>query len=301
MSHQKGRARVACRFCNLCRVKCDRTIDSACSNCQLAGTLNRESGTRERQIAESGTFLASRLLGVDNLLQPWNSLIRLIGSKDHRIEITESPESDRRDRHTRYRFSKTDLGEWYTWETQPTSNMYCMRWEDLSKLVSSTTSRATIYRDLCSKGWANLLDRQFRRYEKMISDICIPLRRINIPIALERCFHGFSFPLPRARFRRCRFPIHILGQFTFYRRAKALYDTDNELDGVSIVQATILMSEWWGGPMEQKDTWYWLGVAATLAQSLGMHRSLLDIIGSRITSSTSPVGRYGGESGGYYI
>ncbi|KAL2823259.1 fungal-specific transcription factor domain-containing protein [Aspergillus cavernicola] len=64
-----------------------------------------------------------------------------------------------------------------------------------------------------------------------------------------------------------------IASLTFYRRAKALYDADYESDGISIVQTTLLLSNWWGGPMEQKDTWYWLGAAAGLAQSLGMHRS----------------------------
>lgn len=60
---------------------------------------------------------------------------------------------------------------------------------------------------------------------------------------------------------------------TFYHRAKALYENDYERDGISNVQACILLMNWWQGPMEQKDTWYWLGVASNLAQALGMHRA----------------------------
>lgn len=76
-----------------------------------------------------------------------------------------------------------------------------------------------------------------------------------------------------------------LASLTFYRRAKALYDADYESDGIATVQASILLSHRCDGPMEQKDTWHWLGVAAGLAQSLGMHRRsvhverLLSIIG----------------------
>jgi hypothetical protein len=173
-----------------------------------------------------------------------------------------------------------------------------MRWEILSKLVSSTASGATIYRDLCSKGWANLLNRQagvFRTLSKQTSDALIdsfwkysypffPLFNWEqfsadysagsiSPLLLNAVFMVSAFHCPEPVLHDAGFPSIYLASFTFYRRAKALYDTDNELDGVSIVQATILMSEWWGGPMEQKDTWYWLGVAATLAQSLGIHRS----------------------------
>jgi hypothetical protein len=59
----------------------------------------------------------------------------------------------------------------------------------------------------------------------------------------------------------------------FYQRAKALYDADYESDTTTVVQALLLMSFWWGGPLDQKDTWHWLGCAIRLAQTKGMHRS----------------------------
>ena len=62
-------------------------------------------------------------------------------------------------------------------------------------------------------------------------------------------------------------------RLTLYKRTKALYDADHELDRVTIVQALFLMSFWWATPMDQKDTWHWLGNAISLALTLGMHRS----------------------------
>lgn len=61
-------------------------------------------------------------------------------------------------------------------------------------------------------------------------------------------------------------------RLTFYRRAKALFDADYEADPMANVQAVCLLTLWCGGPLDQKDTWHWLGVAVGLAQSLGMHR-----------------------------
>lgn len=58
-----------------------------------------------------------------------------------------------------------------------------------------------------------------------------------------------------------------------FKRTKALYDADYEADKVTIVQALFLMSFWWASPMDQKDTWHWLGNAISLALTLGMHRS----------------------------
>lgn len=62
-------------------------------------------------------------------------------------------------------------------------------------------------------------------------------------------------------------------RLTLFKRTKALYDADHELDKVTIVQALFLMSFWWATPMDQKDTWHWLGNAISLALTLGMHRS----------------------------
>ncbi|KAL7931898.1 fungal-specific transcription factor domain-containing protein [Trichoderma chlorosporum] len=58
-----------------------------------------------------------------------------------------------------------------------------------------------------------------------------------------------------------------------YTQAKALYDADLDLDKVNNVIAVFLMSFWWGGSNDEKDSWHWLGIAVSLAQSLGMHRS----------------------------
>ena len=62
-------------------------------------------------------------------------------------------------------------------------------------------------------------------------------------------------------------------RLTLFKRTKALYDADHELDKITIVQALFLMSFWWATPMDQKDTWHWLGNAISLALTLGMHRS----------------------------
>jgi hypothetical protein len=60
---------------------------------------------------------------------------------------------------------------------------------------------------------------------------------------------------------------------TFYQRAKALYEKNYETDAISIIQACILLMNWWQEPMAQKDTWFWLGIATHTAQGLGMHRA----------------------------
>jgi hypothetical protein len=63
------------------------------------------------------------------------------------------------------------------------------------------------------------------------------------------------------------------GRELFYRQTKTLYETDSDSDKLNNVVSAFLISFWWGGPNDQKDSWYWLGIAVGSAQSLGMHRS----------------------------
>ncbi|ELR02370.1 hypothetical protein VC83_07759 [Pseudogymnoascus destructans] len=58
-----------------------------------------------------------------------------------------------------------------------------------------------------------------------------------------------------------------------YLKSRALYDFDYETDRVAIVQALLLMTYWYETPDDQKDTWHWMGVAISLAHTIGLHRN----------------------------
>lgn len=58
-----------------------------------------------------------------------------------------------------------------------------------------------------------------------------------------------------------------------YTRAKLLFDADFRGNYVSTLQALFLMSFWKGSKTTGHDVRYWLGVAISLAQSYGLHRS----------------------------
>ncbi|TPX10380.1 uncharacterized protein E0L32_008599 [Thyridium curvatum] len=63
------------------------------------------------------------------------------------------------------------------------------------------------------------------------------------------------------------------GRAIFYSQAHALHNADLEPEKISTLVGMFFMSFWWGGPDEVKDSFHWLGVAANLAQALGLHRS----------------------------
>lgn len=63
------------------------------------------------------------------------------------------------------------------------------------------------------------------------------------------------------------------GRAIFYNQAHALDNADLEPDKISTLVGMFFMSFWWGGPDEVKDSFHWLGVAANLAQALGLHCS----------------------------
>ncbi|KAE8394486.1 fungal-specific transcription factor domain-containing protein [Aspergillus alliaceus] len=72
-------------------------------------------------------------------------------------------------------------------------------------------------------------------------------------------------------FARTEFSVRYRAKFHFYSKAKAIYDADWESNKTTKLQSLFLLSSWRGGPSEERDTRFWLGVAISLAQKRGMH------------------------------
>lgn len=58
----------------------------------------------------------------------------------------------------------------------------------------------------------------------------------------------------------------------FFQKTRLLYDFDYEQDRLVLVQALLQMTYWYETPDDQKDTWHWMGVAISLAHTIGLHR-----------------------------
>ncbi|KAL4876498.1 fungal-specific transcription factor domain-containing protein [Aspergillus karnatakaensis] len=72
-------------------------------------------------------------------------------------------------------------------------------------------------------------------------------------------------------FANTEFPVRYRAKFLFYSRAKAIYEADAESSPIIRLQALFMLSFWRGGPGEERDVRFWLGVAISLAQKRGMH------------------------------
>ncbi|EXM17759.1 hypothetical protein RAB80_012917 [Fusarium oxysporum f. sp. vasinfectum] len=60
---------------------------------------------------------------------------------------------------------------------------------------------------------------------------------------------------------------------SFFQKTRLLYDFDYESDRLILIQALLLMTYWYETPDDQKDTWHWMGVAISLAYTIGLHRN----------------------------
>ncbi|CAG8296202.1 unnamed protein product [Penicillium nalgiovense] len=61
-------------------------------------------------------------------------------------------------------------------------------------------------------------------------------------------------------------------KIAMYSRAKCMYDNGGETDKVVLIQSALLMGFWHSKRDGHAQPWYWIGVAISLCQILGLHR-----------------------------
>ncbi|KAF2633141.1 hypothetical protein BU25DRAFT_405082 [Macroventuria anomochaeta] len=60
----------------------------------------------------------------------------------------------------------------------------------------------------------------------------------------------------------------------YANRAKLLFDLSQENDKIVLVQSALLLSFWFADTEDVKQSWYWTGVAFSIAQTLGLHHEV---------------------------
>lgn len=63
-------------------------------------------------------------------------------------------------------------------------------------------------------------------------------------------------------------------RFSYYQKAKALFDAQYEVNKLVILQTVVMMSFWGGGPNNYWNFYGWLNIGVTIAETLGLHRSM---------------------------
>ena len=59
----------------------------------------------------------------------------------------------------------------------------------------------------------------------------------------------------------------------FFQKVRLLYDFDYELDRIALIQALLLMTYWYETPDDQKDSHHWMGIALSLAYTIGLNHN----------------------------
>ncbi|KAF5241567.1 hypothetical protein FANTH_9078 [Fusarium anthophilum] len=79
--------------------------------------------------------------------------------------------------------------------------------------------------------------------------------------------------------RRFDFPSRKAMKTAMYERAKVsdtvlcLYDLDRATEKLKLIQSVMLLSFWYTDPQDHTGAWYWIGIAISLAQGIGLHRN----------------------------
>ena len=87
------------------------------------------------------------------------------------------------------------------------------------------------------------------------------------------CFAAATF-CPITMLHKAGFSGRRQARFYFYRKAKALFDTGYESNKIVILQSVILLSMWGGGPNNYWNFYSWIGTGVTIAETVGLHRSM---------------------------
>ncbi|KIV93029.1 hypothetical protein PV10_04274 [Exophiala mesophila] len=101
--------------------------------------------------------------------------------------------------------------------------------------------------------------------------------KISILLYQAIMFAGVSFIDP-ANVKDLGFAAKRDARKAYHDKTRILYDLDAEPDQLTIVQSALLLTSWSQTPVDNKGTWHWMGIASSLAFSLGLHRKAADTI-----------------------
>ena len=87
------------------------------------------------------------------------------------------------------------------------------------------------------------------------------------------CFISATY-CPLSILHRAGFSSRKQARFLFYRKSKALFDNGYEVNKLVVLQSVIFLTFWGGGPNNYWNFYSWIGTGVTIAETLGIHRSM---------------------------
>ena len=97
------------------------------------------------------------------------------------------------------------------------------------------------------------------------------LGRVSLLVFQAVMFAGSAY-VDMAHLRRAGYANRQEARKALYQKARLLYDFDYEDDRIYLLQALLIMTTWYESPNDQKDTWHWMGIAISVATSIGLNR-----------------------------
>lgn len=98
-------------------------------------------------------------------------------------------------------------------------------------------------------------------------------KRIPWILVHALCFISATFCAP-SLIHRAGYETRREARWTFYNKAKALFDIGYESNKIAVLQVSILMGFWGGSPNNYWNFYSWISTGVTIAETLGCHRSM---------------------------
>ncbi|KAL2818021.1 fungal-specific transcription factor domain-containing protein [Aspergillus granulosus] len=313
-----SKAKVACKSCNLRRVRCDRTDRTPCSRCRTAGQdcepIISKRGKHKRVRIERFGF---RYAFAQTPATPAASTGSPIPSSEFQagLRTPNAGETEGSSAQASNPFvgQSTDIAECQDNRTIYYGDHFNLEYtrkelddshEDYTPRINGT---CLPHVDRLGSPTRRLVDDHARKERARLDELGA-FDSLDSRVSEQLIHTFFSFIYPTApiidrkdfflkfssgrvsplllqaiylvAFSHCEesllaeagFDNRYMAMFTFYQKAKALYDTGFEPDAIAVLQSLCYISFWWESPTQQKDMWYWNGIIVNLAQSLGMHQ-----------------------------
>ncbi|KAJ0416297.1 fungal-specific transcription factor domain-containing protein [Aspergillus carlsbadensis] len=286
----KRRAARACVYCRTRKVRCDVLSGGRpCTNCKLDGL--------ECQLAHS--VRSRRFAGPRSPARPLHPDPLSVAHAEHRTSPEQFPVSltfeepldlsrendDENLGHSPSLRSPDNLSS-HPSTAQPQPHGLPRYIRSLPPRISGYDVEYLARKDALTIPDDSLRDELLKHYIKIVHPL-MPILELNdfiTPILRDDGIHQVSLLLFQAvmfvgvsfvdfeMLRLHGYTSRKSARKHFFRRVHLLYGLDCEPDRIALVQALLLMTYWYDTPEDEKDTWYWMGLAFSLAQVIGLHR-----------------------------